>query len=133
MEFNLKEGMDFKIEITVEQKHTAETLGSGGVKVFATPMMIALMEGAALKAVEEYLPEGYSTVGTHLNVSHIGATPLGMKAYALAKLIKIEGKKLTFEVEAHDESGKIGEGTHERFIIQKDRFMEKVNSKGKAN
>lgn len=130
MEFNLKEGMEFKVEIIVEQKHTAQALGSGGVQVLATPMMIALMEGAALKSVDDDLPEGYTTVGTHLNVSHIGATPLGMNAYALARLVKIEGKKLTFDVEAFDEKEKIGEGTHERFIIQRDRFMDKVNSKG---
>ncbi|WP_026478919.1 thioesterase family protein [Alkaliphilus transvaalensis] len=129
MEFNLKVGMEGKLEIIVSEKDTAEAFGSGGVKVYATPLMIGLMEGAALKAVDPHLPEGFATVGTHLDVKHLAATPVGMKAYATAELLKVEGKKLTFKVEAFDEKDKIGEGTHERYIIQLDKFIERVNQK----
>ncbi|KAB3532105.1 thioesterase family protein [Alkaliphilus serpentinus] len=128
-EFNLVLNMVAKVEIVVDQKDTAEAFGSGGVKVFASPLMIGLMEKAALKAVDPHLPKGYSTVGTHLDVKHLAATPVGMKVYTTAELIKIEGKRLTFKVEAFDEKEKIGEGTHERYIIQLDRFIEKTNNK----
>jgi len=131
MEFNLSVGMEGREEITVTDKDTAEAFGSGGVKVYATPLMIGLMEGAALKAVDPHLPEGFASVGTHLDVKHLAATPVGMKAYAVAELIKIEGKKLSFKVEAFDEQEKIGEGTHERYIIQMDKFLDRVNSKMK--
>ncbi|MBM7616031.1 thioesterase family protein [Alkaliphilus hydrothermalis] len=131
MEFNLKVGMEGKLEITVTDKDTAEAFGSGGVKVYATPLMIGLMEGAALKAVDPHLPEGFASVGTHLDVKHLAATPVGMKVYAVAELVKIEGKKLSFKVEAFDEQEKIGEGTHERYIIQMDKFLDRVNQKGK--
>lgn len=131
MDYNLTVGMTSKVEITVEQKDTAVAFGSGGVKVLATPMMIGLMENAALKAVDPHLPEGYATVGTHLDVKHLAATPIGMKAYAKAELIKIEGKRLEFKVEAYDEKEKIGEGTHERYIVQLGKFLEKTNEKMK--
>lgn len=130
MEFNLRTGLQAKVEVTVELKDTAEAFGSGGVKVFATPLMIGLMENAALKAVDPELPEGYATVGTHLDVKHLAATPVGMKASALAELIEIDGKRLVFKVEAFDEVEKIGEGLHERYIIQMDKFLKKVNQKG---
>lgn len=129
MEFNLSIGMSAKVEITVELKDTAVSFGSGGVKVLATPMMIGIMENAALKAVDANLPEGYATVGTHLDVKHLTATPIGMKAYAEAELIKIEGKKLLFNVTAYDEKEKIGEGTHTRYIIAVDPFIERTNEK----
>ncbi len=130
MEFNLKTGMISELEIIVDDQHTAEALGSGGVRVFATPMMIALMEGAALKAVASHLPEDFTTVGLSLNVRHIAATPVGMKVTAKAELLQIEEKKLTFKVEAFDETEKIGEGTHERYIVQLSRFLQKVRQKG---
>ncbi|SES87711.1 Thioesterase superfamily [Natronincola peptidivorans] len=129
MDFNLSTGMKAKVEINVELKDTAVSFGSGGVKVLATPMMIGIMENAALKAVDFNLPEGYATVGTHLEVKHLAATPIGMKAYAEAELIKIEGKKLLFNVTAYDEKEKIGEGTHARYIISVDKFIEKTNEK----
>ncbi|SNS83495.1 Thioesterase superfamily [Anaerovirgula multivorans] len=129
MDFNLSIGMSAEVGITVELKDTAVSFGSGGVKVLATPMMIGIMENAALKAVDTNLPEGYATVGTHLDVKHLTATPIGMKAYAEAELIKIEGKKLTFNVIAYDEKEKIGEGTHTRYIIAVDSFIERTNEK----
>ncbi len=129
MEIHLEVGMKAEIEVIVTDQHTAETVGSGGVKVFATPLMIGLMEGAALKSVDANLPEGFSTVGTHLDVKHLAATPVGMKVYAVAELIEINGKKLNFKVEAFDEKDKIGEGTHERYIIEMDKFIERANAK----
>ncbi len=130
MEFNLTIGQQAKVELMVQQKDTAEAFGSGGVKVFATPLMIGLMENAALKAVDPTLPEGFATVGTHLDVKHIAATPIGMKATAIAELIEIDGKRLVFKVEAFDEVEKIGEGLHERYVINMDKFLSKVNEKG---
>lgn len=132
VEFDLKTGMMNELEIVVEHKHTAEAMGSGGVKVFATPMMIALMEGAALKSVASHLPENFTTVGLSLHVGHIAATPVGMKVIAKAELLEINGKKLTFKVEAFDEVEKIGEGTHERYIVELSRFIEKVGKKNKS-
>ena len=126
MEFNLKLGLEAITEKIVTEEDTAAKFGSGDIKVFASPMMIGIMENAALKAVQKDLSEGFTTVGTHVDVSHIGATPVGMKVTAKAKLIKIEGKKLTFEVEAYDEKKKIGEGIHIRYIINIDRFFEKL-------
>lgn len=128
----LQVGMKARLDLTVEDKDTAVAFGSGGVRVFATPMMIGIMEGAALKAVDPHLPEGYATVGIHLDVKHLAATPVGMKVYAEAELIEIEGKKLTFKIEAYDEQEKIGEGTHQRFIIPLEKFIQKAEAKGGA-
>lgn len=129
MDFNLKEGLQGKVERIVEEKDTALSFGSGGVTVFATPMMVGMMENASLKAVDKFLPEGYTTVGTHLDVSHMAATPVGMKVRAQSKLVKIEGKALTFKVEVYDEVEKVGEGTHQRFIVPSEKFLEKCNGK----
>ncbi len=131
MDFNLQIGMKARLEIEVQEKDTAESFGSGGVKVFATPMMIGIMEGAALKAVDPHLPHGFATVGSHLDVKHLAATPVGMKVYATAELTAIEGKKLTFIIEAFDEKEKIGEGTHQRYIIQLDKFIKRTEEKNK--
>jgi len=129
MDFGLKTGMSAEIEKVVDDNDTAVKFGSGGVRVFATPMMVALMEKAALSAVDPYLEEGFATVGLSLNVRHIAATPVGMKVNAKAELIDIEGKKLTFRVEAFDEREKIGEGTHERYIINLSKFLERTQGK----
>ena len=123
MEFNIKLGMIAKLEKTVTEKDTAREFGSGAALVFATPMMIGLMEGAAMNAVKDYLPEGFSTVGTSVNIKHISATPVGKKVWAEAELIEIDRKRLVFNVYAFDEDKKIGEGTHERFIIDEAKFM----------
>jgi predicted thioesterase len=130
MEFDLKTGMNAEINHIVGEKDTAASFGSGGVKVFATPLMIGLMENAALSSVDPFLPEGFATVGLNVNVSHMAATPVGMAVTAKAELTGIEGKKLIFRVEAFDELEKIGEGTHERFIINLDKFLSKAKSKG---
>ncbi|MEA4848434.1 MAG: thioesterase family protein [Clostridiaceae bacterium] len=132
MDFELKAGMSAEAAKTVTEDDTAVKFGSGGVKVFATPMMIALMENAALNAVDPHLGEDFATVGLSLNVKHMAATPVGMKVTARAELISIEGKKLTFKVEAYDEQEKIGEGIHERYIITLSRFLEKAALKGTA-
>ncbi|MFZ5354798.1 MAG: thioesterase family protein [Bacillota bacterium] len=133
MDFDLKCGMSAEVERVVRESDTAASFGSGEVKVFATPVMIGMMENAALKAVDPFLPEGYVTVGLSLNVKHIAATPVDMKVRAAAELLKIEGKKLTFKIEAYDEVEKIGEGTHERYIINLEKFIPKAMAKKKLN
>ena len=127
----IKPGVEAQRADTVNKKNTAAAWGSGGLDVYATPSMIALMEGAALSAVEPFLLPEYSTVGTELNVKHIAATPLGMKVYARAELLKIEGRALSFKVEAFDETGRIGEGTHNRFIVEIEKFLARTRGKGK--
>ena len=129
MEFNLKAGMLFTSEIVVEEKDTAVAFGSGNMYVLSTPMMIGLMENAALNAIDAYLPKGYQTVGIHLDVKHLAATPMGMKASATAELIEIDGKKLKFKVVAYDEKDKIGEGYHSRFIVESENFMKMTEGK----
>src|SRR5579883_2388453 len=109
----------------VVHENTAAAVGAGGVEVFATPMMIALMENASWRAVADHLDEGYVTVGTLVNVRHLAATPLGQQVRATAKLIEIDGRRLVFQVEAYDEKRKIGEGLHERFIVHLQRFLQK--------
>jgi predicted thioesterase len=125
----IKPGLEARLTETVTDKNTASALGSGGLDVFATPAMITLMERTALTAVIPLLPEGWSTVGTEVNVSHISPTPQGMKVSARAELLSIDGRALLFKVEAFDEAGKIGEGTHSRFIVENEKFMTKTESK----
>ncbi|MCL5780508.1 MAG: thioesterase family protein [Firmicutes bacterium] len=125
----LKVGLTHETSITVADSNTAIAYGSGGVRVFATPAMIGLMEKAALELADQCLPEGQTTVGTLVNVKHTAATPVGMKVVARAELIEIDGKRLVFKVDAADEAGPIGSGTHERFIIHLEKFLQKVESK----
>lgn len=122
-------GIIGKEEIVVNKDVTAAAIGSGMVEVFATPMMIALMENTCAKSVASHLQADESTVGTHVNVSHCAATPIGMKVYCESELIEIDRRKLTFKVTAYDERGMIGEGLHERFIIDRKKFQAKINSK----
>ena len=119
----LETGLTGEMTTTVVHENTAAHVGAGGVEVFATPMMIALMENASWKAVADHLDEGYVTVGTLVHVRHLAATPLRQQVRATAKLIEIDGRRLVFQVEAYDEQKKIGEGQHERFIVNLDRFM----------
>ena len=107
----------------------ARFYGSGGLPVYATPAMAALMEGAAVAAVDKLLPEGWSTVGTELAVKHLSPTPLGMLVRASAELVEVDGRRLEFRVEAGDGLEKIGEGTHQRFIINNKKFIEKAEKK----
>jgi fluoroacetyl-CoA thioesterase len=121
----LEIGLTGESTTTVAHENTAARVGAGGVEVFATPMMIALMENAAWQAVADHLEPGYVTVGTVVNVRHLAATPLGQKVRATARLAEIDGRRLVFQVEAFDEQRKIGEGQHERFIVNLDRFMKR--------
>lgn len=125
----IKIGMTGNAEALVDSNNTAKAMGSGDLEVYATPAMIALMEKAATLAVAEYLSEGSSTVGTMINVKHIAATPVGMNIAANATLIKADGKRLLFTVEAFDGKNKIGEGQHERFIINVDKFLARASGK----
>lgn len=125
----LKVGLTGKSEVLVDNSNTAKTMGSGDLEVFATPAMIALMEKAATLAIAECLPEGSSTVGTMISVKHMAATPVGMNVAARAILNQVDGKKLVFSVEALDGKDKIGEGQHERYIINVDKFLAKANGK----
>lgn len=125
----LELGLKASVEIVVEHKDTAAAFGSGNVLVLATPMMVTLMENAALKAVQPALEEGMTTVGTHLDVSHKAATPMGMKATAEAELIEIKGKKLIFKVVARDEKEIVGEGTHTRYIVETEKFLAATREK----
>ena len=115
--------------IVVAEQQTAKHLGSGELAVFATPCMIALMENTAYKSVQPYLEPGQGTVGTLLNVKHLAATPVGMEVRCETKLIEVDRKRLVFEVKAFDACGLIGEGVHERFIVDNQRFMQKAESK----
>ena len=116
-------------EALVEKEDTAKVVGSGDLLVYATPCMIALMEGAACEAVAPYLAEGESSVGTQMSVTHSSATPVGMEVRAEAVLTEVDGRKLRFEITAYDEAGEIGKATHERVIIKAERFLEKTYDK----
>ena len=122
-------GMKGKVSTNVEREDTAYEVGSGSLLVYATPCMVALMEGAACEAIAEALGEDVTSVGTELSISHLSATPVGMEVYAEAEVTEVEGKAITFKVVAFDETGKIGEGTHKRFIVNSQRFLDKTYSK----
>ena len=122
-------GMNYKVEMTVGEKDTAKAVGSGTLDVLATPRMIALMEEASYKCIESALEERTTSVGILMDVKHLSATPVGMKVWASATVTAVEGKKITFKVEAHDEAGIIGEGTHERFVVGTEKFVAKTYSK----
>ncbi len=120
-------GLKYREEKIVTLNDTAFVFGSGAAKVFATPMMIGLMEAAAMNTVKDYLPEGFSTVGISVNIKHMSATAVGKKVYAEAELIEIDRKRLIFKVDAYDEDKKIGEGMHERYIIDEEKFMSNLS------
>ncbi len=126
---SLELGIKGSSSCTVTQDLTAKALRSGGLDVFATPIMIALMEEASLVSVRPYLEPGTDTVGPHLDVSHLSPTPVGMKVTAESELIEIDRRRLVFAVKAYDETGLIGEGTHERFIVDMDKFTAKCEAK----
>ncbi len=122
-------GLRGEARLVVREEDTAQHLGSGNVAVLATPRMIALMENASVKAVDHLLPPGQATVGGEIRVRHLAATPQGMEVTVNSELVEIEGRRLTFKVEAFDEREKVGEGTHIRFVIDLERFREKIKVK----
>ena len=125
----LEPGLKGSTEILVGTRDTAPHVGSGKIKDLATPVMVMMMEEAALNAVEGLLPEGHQTVGTRLDITHTAATPVGMRVRATAELVRVEGRKLTFRVAARDEKEAIGEGTHERIIVNVARFDKRAQDK----
>lgn len=125
----LHPGMTGVAELLVAPEHTAPRVGSGMVAVLATPVMINLIEAAALAAAERHLPAGHQSLGIHLDVRHFAATPVGMHVRATAELVAIEGRTLTFRVEARDEREAIGDGTHQRVVVNVDRFDQRVQRK----
>jgi predicted thioesterase len=125
----LKPGLEGHAEIVVGDEHTAPRIGSGRVRVLATPVMINLMEAAALDAVENLIPAGHQSLGTRLDVRHIAATPVGMRVRATAKLLAVDGRTLEFRVEAHDEKDLIGDGGHTRLVVNVARFDQRVQAK----
>ena len=122
-------GMKGEVGTLAEREDTAKEVGSGSLLVYATPCMVALMEGAACEAIAEALPDNQTTVGTELNIQHISATPVGLEVRAEAEVIAVEGKVITFEVKAYDEAGEIGKGTHKRVIVNTQKFLEKAYDK----
>lgn len=123
----IKLGLIGKAEKTVEGTNTAKRMGSGSLDVFATPALIAMMEEAAVNALE--LEEGQSSVGVSLNIKHVAATPIGMKVWAEAELVEVDRRRLVFKVEAFDSKETIGSGVHERFLIDDEKFMNKTLAK----
>ena len=122
-------GMKGEVTALVEREDTAAEVGSGSLLVYATPCMVALMEGAACEAIAEAMTEEKTSVGTQLNISHLSATPVGLEVRAEAEVTAVDGKVITFQVAAYDEAGKIGEGTHKRAIVTAQRFLDKVYAK----
>ena len=125
----LRPGLAGATEIVVGTRDTAPHVGSGKIKVLATPVLVSLMEEAALNAVEGLLPQGHQTVGTRLDITHVAATPVGLHVVAHAELTKVDGRRLTFRIWADDERDRIGEGTHERIIVDVARFDARAQDK----
>ena len=125
----IQPGLKGSVEIVVGEQHTAPHVGSGRVRVLATPIMINLMEAAALQAVEGLLPAGHQTVGIHLDVTHVAATPVGMRVRAHAELIRVDKRTLFFDVSAEDEKERIGGGLHERIVINLAKFDGRMQDK----
>ena len=122
-------GMKGEASTLVEREDTALEVGSGDLLVYATPCMVALMEGAACEAVAPGLTEGQTTVGTALNIAHTSATPVGLEVRAEAEVTAVEGKVITFAIRAFDEAGEIGNGTHQRVIVTGQKFLDKAYAK----
>ena len=125
----LKAGLSGSARLVVGEEHTAPRIGSGRVRVLATPVMINLMEAAALDAIERLLPLGHQSLGTHLDVGHYAATPVGMGLRASAVVTKVEGRTVEFRVEAFDEKERVGDGTHTRVVVNVERFDQRVQRK----
>ncbi len=126
---NLQPGLIGTAQLVVADEHTAPRVGSGMVHVLATPVMINLIEAAALDAIERRLPPGTQSLGTVLNIRHIAATPVGMKAQARVEVVRVDGRTVHFKVEVHDEKDLIGDGTHERVVVNVEKFAARVKRK----
>ena len=125
----IKVGITGETKDVVNESNIAKTLRSGELKVYATPAMVALMEEAAYKSIQDELEEGKGSVGILMNIKHLTSTPISMEVIAKSELIEIDRKRMVFKVEAFDERGKIGEGSHERFIIDNEEFQNKTDNK----
>lgn len=125
-ESNIKTGLKGEQEITVTPEQSASVVGSGLLDVFATPAMIALMENTASSTIQPYLSDKENSVGSEVKIQHIKPTPIGMKVRCECEVIDVSGRKITFQVNAFDEEGEIGKGQHSRFIVDTERFMEKL-------
>ncbi len=126
----IEPGLTGEVRRVVTEEDTAERWGSGLVPVFGTPSLVGLMENAAVETLKGHLPPGQTSVGGRIDVRHLAPTPVGMHVYARAELLEIEGRRLTFHIEAWDDVERIGEATHERFIIEQEPFVAKAESKG---
>lgn len=126
---DLQPGIKGSASTYCTDQNTAIAYGSGSIRVFATPAMIGLMEEAALKSVQPYLPPGQTTVGIKVDVQHLAATPPGMQVTATSELVEVDGRRLVFRVEARDEKDLVGQGIHERFIVQEDKFLSRAAAK----
>jgi predicted thioesterase len=133
LQLDLPAGLTGTAELVVGDQHTAPRVGSGRIRVLATPVMINLIEAAALAAVEQSLPERHQSLGTRLDVTHVAATPVGMRVRATAEVVRVEGRTVHFRVRAEDERELIGEGTHERVVVNLERFDRRVREKAAAS
>lgn len=124
-------GIHAELDISVSDAETATAYGSGLVPVYATPALVGLMESAAVKALEGRLPGGQTTVGVRIDVRHLAATPVGMRVRARAELVEVQERKLIFRIEAWDEVEQVGQATHERFIIDQEKFVGRANAKAR--
>ena len=125
-------GLSGTAELVVGEEHTAPQIGSGRIRVLGTPVMINLMEAAALDAVERFLPDGHQSLGIELEVSHVAATPVGMRVEATAEVTRVEGNRIDFSIEAHDEVDLIGKALHKRIVVNVERFDRRVQKKAAA-
>ncbi len=125
----MEKGIKNRIEITVTDDKTAKAMGSGELPVFATPAMAALIEETCWRSVADELENGQGTVGTRLDIEHLSATPVGLRVACESELTDVDGRKLTFSVNVYDEKGPVGRGTHERFVIDSERFLRKAEAK----
>jgi predicted thioesterase len=129
----IEPGLVGVIEVVVQPADTADALGNKGVHVLATPRLVGLLELAAIRAVEAELPAGAGTVGTQIDIRHLAATPVGMRATIRATLREVDGRRFVFDIEGHDEAERIVEGTHERFQIDQARFLARIAAKGRPS
>ena len=129
MDFNFVVGSSIELFVRVDETNTAETLGSGTLPVFGTPAMIALMEKTAVACVSAQMPQGFSSVGTKIDVSHLSASPIGAEIRCEAVLTEVDRRRLVFSCKAYDDAGLIGEGTQERFVVENSKFLAKTEAK----